>query len=241
MQIKPFILNSIPKSGTHLLLQVVQGMGLGVVLPSITQYLNPHMLTDIARISTLPPNHFLYGHLYFSPSYEQQFKQHSIKQLLMIRDPRDIIASLYYYLPSLPNHPVMRYAKSNNLNKEQIINLIITGIKREGYVYPGTNSILHNFTQWMRNSDVLTVKYEDVLSPQVQNHEFHKILYHLTGGNMPHNQHSIMQSMKNNIIPRNSGTFRKGKSGEWMNEFTPLNIRTFNENCRVLLKDLGYE
>ncbi|MBY6036563.1 sulfotransferase domain-containing protein [Fictibacillus nanhaiensis] len=243
MIIKPFILNSVPKSGTHLLLQIIEGIPeMKLVLPYIMGYMNEENPHNIQRITSIPANHFIYGHLFYSTFNAEKLNNNKVKQLFLIRDPRDIIVSLYYYMyRTLPDHPVLRYANEYNLTKEQIINHLITGIKEEEFAYSGTNVIIGTFTKWIGDPNVLVLKYEDVREPGKQDHEFYRILYHLTDGKLPSNYYQIIQAMKKNIEPSKSGTFRKGTSGGWKTEFTNSNIKTFIRECQDLLEDMGYE
>lgn len=238
MNLRPFLLNSIPKSGTHLLLQAVQGIPDVEIVPPVIM---GEFKKEDLDIQDLSLNQFIYGHLFYSAEYEETFRKHGVKQLLMIRDPRDVILSLYYYmLKVLPHHPVRQYAEKNQLNKEEIINSLILGISENEFIYEGSNEILSRFTSWMNNPDVLVLRYEDLNDPMKQGEEFYNILFHLTGGNVPENFSEMIESMKNNIIPEHSGTFRKGSSGEWKKEFTNLNKKIFHKNCKKQLNVLGY-
>jgi hypothetical protein len=150
-----------------------------------------------------------------------------------------VILSLYYYMfKVLPDHPVRRYAEKNGLNKEEIINSIILGINEEAFEYEGSNKIIKRFSSWMKTPDVLVLRYEDLNDPVKQDEEFFKILFHLSRGNLPGNFNEIIESMKINIIPENSDTFRKVRSGECENEFT--NKKDFHQNCKKILSELGY-
>jgi hypothetical protein len=43
------------------------------------------------------------------------------------------------------------------------------------------------------------------------------------------------------IVPKRSGTFRKGKPGNWREYFTQENIDIFKDSTGDLLIQLGYE
>ena len=50
-----------------------------------------------------------------------------------------------------------------------------------------------------------------------------------------------VQALSQAILPRKSGTFRKGKPGNWKEYFSEANKRLFKEQTGSLLMDLGYE
>lgn len=51
----------------------------------------------------------------------------------------------------------------------------------------------------------------------------------------------IIKSLEININPRNSPTFRTGKTGEWKKYFKEEHKKIFKEVAGQLLIDLGYE
>jgi hypothetical protein len=52
---------------------------------------------------------------------------------------------------------------------------------------------------------------------------------------------AAIEALKDAIIPRKSGTFRKGKPGNWQEHFTELNKSAFKSQAGDLLVRLGYE
>jgi hypothetical protein len=48
-------------------------------------------------------------------------------------------------------------------------------------------------------------------------------------------------ALKSSIIPRKSGTFRKGRPGGWQEHFSPRNKQVFKEVAGDLLIQMGYE
>jgi hypothetical protein len=50
-----------------------------------------------------------------------------------------------------------------------------------------------------------------------------------------------IQVLEEAIAPKKSGTFRKGKPGNWQEHFTETNKALFKEHAGDLLVRLGYE
>ena len=50
-----------------------------------------------------------------------------------------------------------------------------------------------------------------------------------------------IEALKSAIAPNKSGTFRKGKPGNWREHFTENNISRFKDATVDLLLRLGYE
>ena len=109
--------NSFPKSGTHLLTQVLQGFTrLGPVvdsgLPAIVTYDGPtgeprpagSILNDLNR---LLPGDIGYGHLHATPEIVAYLCQDSFVSYFILRDPRDVVVSHVHYVTDMApkSHP----------------------------------------------------------------------------------------------------------------------------------------
>jgi hypothetical protein len=70
-----------------------------------------------------------------------------------------------------------------------------------------------------------------------------KILDYLGGkGYQPEiDRHQAVKILGSAVKPKRSGTFRKGKPGDWREHFTQKNIDYFKESTGNLLIELGYE
>ena len=107
--------NSFPKSGTHLLTQVLAAFSdLGPVvnsgLPAILTYDGPtgqqRPTNKILReINRLLPGDVGYGHLHALPEIVTAICRTGIAPYFVYRDPRDVVVSHVHYLTELaPNH-----------------------------------------------------------------------------------------------------------------------------------------
>src|SRR3989304_5148920 len=108
--------NSFPKSGTHLLTQILAGFSkLGPVvesgLPPILTFEgdtgNPRalkiILSDLAR---LLPGDIAYGHLHSSPHILKILCRQGVANYFIYRDPRDVVVSHVYYVTDINNRHV---------------------------------------------------------------------------------------------------------------------------------------
>jgi hypothetical protein len=158
------------------------------------------------------------------------FNSDKIKKFLIIRDPRDFVVSLSYWM------------KKNNIlfnineNVEQpaiMANLILS-----------YHTILYHYDLFALrylNSDFLIVRFEDLIGShgnstyEKQKETLIKIIRHLE----LEPSDELLNHVINNLFG-NSATFREGKIGSWKNEFNFEQKVFFHKKYNWLISALGY-
>jgi hypothetical protein len=98
-----------------------------------------------------------------------------------------------------------------------------------------------HYLGWLQVPEVLCLRFEDLILDQAAS--LGCILDYLERrGFTPHTsrEHAVA-ALQKAIQPKKSGTFRKGKPGNWREHFTPANKAFFKERTGDLLVKLGYE
>lgn len=169
----PVIVNSIPKSGTHLLLQVARSLpnteyyGSFVAhSPSIS--LKPRSNEQLVRIlSRVVPGEVLGAHLHYSPKVSQKIQSINAVHLLIIRDPVDILLSEGHYLAHM--NAFHRMAREfRGLDEKESIALALHGSKKAPDLYPPFTKRLEPYFGWFDNEHTTVVRYEDLLNVDVR-------------------------------------------------------------------------
>ncbi|WLD94951.1 sulfotransferase domain-containing protein [Alkalihalobacillus sp. AL-G] len=244
----PFLLNSIPKSGTHLLKQLLLG------IPGIQHHPDKGMFghyeyqteIQINRARNLPNNEFINGHLYYSKKWEHFFHDMNMKQIFVIRDPRDVVISYAYFIPKLPIHPLYTTFTQKGFTHRDRIKFLIEGGQptdpKKAY-QPNVQDWFTSFSDWMDKDNVLTIRFEELLSsPFKKIQTVNKIIQFLWEDRpVPFTSPILVGKMIQNINPTTSPTYRKGKIGGWREEFDDELKRTFKIIAGDLLIALNYE
>jgi hypothetical protein len=107
----------------------------------------------------------------------------------------------------------------------------LSGVKARYQAYLG----------WLSVADVLTLRFEELI--QNRQAALGEILAYLgqRGFKSRVDRKQAIASMEQAIDPKRSGTFRKGKPGNWQEYFTPQNKQVFKQEAGDLLIQLGYE
>ncbi|WP_394172686.1 sulfotransferase domain-containing protein [Guptibacillus hwajinpoensis] len=240
--IKPFFVNSIAKSGTHLLRPLLEGV------PNLKHdaFIYPghlHQLDEHRKIlSKLKPNHFANGHLFHSQEYVQMIKQLHLKQLFLYRDPRDIVVSYAYFFMRFPDHPYRRFFTENNMSVKERCSYFINGNLTGGLVRPNINNWYRKFLGWKNEDGVLPISYESLVhSDFSQKEQLARILHYLNVDKQSLEIDKVIEQMQRNADPSKSLTYRKGTSGDWQKEFDADLKSDFKTVAGDLLIELGYE
>ena len=244
--------NSFPKSGTHLLTQVLQGFTrLGPVvdsgLPAIVTYqgitgaerTSQAILADLHR---LHPGDIAYGHLHAQPEIIDCLTQTGFASYFIMRDPRDVVVSHVFYVTERePHHIHHRYYTETLHTFEDRLNTSILGLTDPAIPFPDIAQRFEPFMAWLDCAPVLTLHYEDMLKdPDLY---VGRVLDHALDKGFPcsHDRETAIRILVDNIDPRRSPTFRSGKTGEWRKYFNDQHKKIFKEVAGNILIKLGYE
>jgi hypothetical protein len=111
--------NSFPKSGTHLLTQVLDGFtrigpAVNSGLPAVTTFIGEsgrqrsesEILRDLRRFQ---PADIGYGHVHALPGAVKFFNQSGFAAYFILRDPRDVVVSHVHYVAEMKTDHIHHY------------------------------------------------------------------------------------------------------------------------------------
>lgn len=151
-------LNSVPKSGSHLLRNIVR-----MFVPVEHQY-----QSDFIQYATLqkhlaafdgPPAKLSWGHLFFSDISAITTSQS--RKILLVRDPYSWVLSKARFMLSNEFRGELDILKRAPITPEDLINMVIFGIHRTNPSLAETYT--HNAVAWL-GTGVYLVRYEDLVN-----------------------------------------------------------------------------
>lgn len=155
---QPLFLNSIPKSGSHLLRNVLR-----MFVPIQQQYreqfiqwsnIRQHMdAFDGAR------NYMSFGHLFFTDGPAIELAH--VRKILLYRDPHDWVLSRARFYLSEEFQGELEHLKDGRISVDDLLTLMIFGIRS---IVPSLSHMYElNVVAWLA-SDAFPVRYEDLVS-----------------------------------------------------------------------------
>ncbi len=240
----PIIVNSIPKSGTHLLLQIARSIPHTVYLGGFIAHAWSITLRErsvwelLLRIKGMIPGEVVGAHIKYDARIENLLKEMNCIHLFIYRDPRDIILSEAVYLTEMNRwHRLHRFMCKLNSYEERIKSLIegIPGI------YGNIGERLRAFIPWIHSKDCICIRYEDLQSEQRD-----KVLYDIANRiiNKTYAYGTVkdmVERMKAGINPSKSHTFREGGVQKWKSRLSMNNLLLIEEIAGPEIEALGYE
>lgn len=244
--------NSFPKSGTHLLTQILQAFeeispAVNCGLPAVVTFQGDNaqqrpvaqILTDLRRFL---PGDIGYGHLHAEPPLVELLSSPAFAAYFVLRDPRDVVVSHVHYVTEMePRHALHDYYLHELHTFAERLSASITGLEDQSLPLPNIRQRFEPFVGWLEAQAVLTLRYEELI--QDRQEQLQKIIGHAIQRGLPLNC-SITEAVEKVAVcinPQRSPTFRKGKIGGWRESFNREHIRLFKEIGGDLLIRLGYE
>ena len=244
----PVLANSFPKSGTHLLQQIVRGIsGLrdyGVLLSSMTssfQFCERTPGNMVQCLRRIVPGEMLRGHVQYHESYASVLRERRVVHYFIYRDPRDVVLSEARYLAKMNRwHRLHSYFR--NLSDEEAILLSINGIKDTiALRYPDVAERFAKFHGWLHCPDTLAIKFEDLRGDKRDWAICEISQFYVDRAAIVLSTEKLAAQMANSIDPTKSHTMRVGRSGGWRDEFSVRCKDRFKKVTGDLLIELGYE
>ena len=154
---EPVFLNSVPKSGSHLLRNIVR-MFVPVSQQYQRQFVQFANLEEHRDAFNLELPMLSWGHLPFSDKSATELT--GVRKLLLVRDPFSWVIARAEFFVSGEFSGNLDLLKEGKLTAEELINLMIFGIYQRA---PSLNEIYtHNALAWL-GTGVHLVRYEDLI------------------------------------------------------------------------------
>lgn len=241
---------SFPKSGTHLLDQIL--LGFARVAPFSRRlhsfYAQYDGVTGRKRSSaetmgwlqSLRPLDVASAHMFSTPEVLQSVLSPDFVSYFIFRDPRDVVVSHVFYVTDMePNHVHHSYYQSLP-DFDARLKTSILGISDSSAEFPNIAGRFAPYLGWLDHPEILTLHFEQLILDRTA--ALNRIIDHLLAKvPLTTNRTLVLDALETSINPKKSPTFRSGKTGEWKKYFTEEHKRLFKEVSGDLLVRLGYE
>lgn len=262
------LLNGPPKSGTHLLsdcLSLMPKMMFSGRHFALTDFFVDSKMHSRARLDGLgpypalqelrlarflrqcPQGMFVTAHARFHPVLKALINDLQFKQVLLLRDPRDVVVSHAFYVQREPLHFHNRYFTDTLKSDDERIMATIRGFGPDasngGAPLLPIGESFAGFIPWLNEPSTLAIRFEDLIGSQ--------------GGGDGERQLAAIEAIGDfvgrpvdrgqaghvaqKMYGKGSLTFRKGQAGDWRNHFTEAHRHAFKEVAGDMLIKLGYE
>jgi len=246
----PVFGNSKPKSGSHLLLQILNGFTR--VMPYKYVEAQPVRTIQVnggrrsaqavaADLRRVPDGVIGWGYVEASQENISVLCRTGRVNYFIYRDPRDMLVSQVFFATDMhAGHGMHEFYKSLSDFGERL-RVAITGIDRDGLRMVSVGERYEGVFDWLDQPDVLCIRFEDLIMNR--DATLHAMLDEVekTGYRIPTPRERALEILVAAIQPKKSHTFRSGKVGGWSEFFTEEHKALFKDVAGDLLVKLGYE
>lgn len=245
----PVLVNSFPKSGTHLLLQMMRAMPnrrhFGSFIAS-TPSLSMRERSDWSystAIKRIVPAEAVPAHLYYSEQIARLLAEKNVIHYFIYRDPRDVVLSEAMYLTYMTRFHRLHSIFRRLPNDECRIEAAICGLEDlpAGVSYPDVATRFNWYAGWLESKDVHPVRFEDLRGPNLEQAVRSIVEHYNSRAEVQVPPSETVRAMIEGVDPSSSHTFRKGKVGGWRDRFTERHVAKMKDIAGSLLIELGYE
>ncbi len=240
--------NAMPKSGSHLLIQVLAGLvELGPFVdpgyPPVNRGEDNRKLVDAATLKAvtgMQSGVIRYGYLHAEEPWVSAVTGPGRATVFVYRDPRDWVVSQVFYATEMHEDHMLHDYYNSLETVEARINAAIEGVDRPGLKAPSVAERYAHYLGWLDVPGVLSIRFEDLIENRKL--KIGEILDYLETFNFqPSTERTeAIVVLERGIAPAKSGTFRRGTPGEWKERFTADNLRRLEAVAGDLVRRLGY-
>jgi hypothetical protein len=246
----PVFGNSKPKSGSHLLLQILNGFT--QIMPY--KYVDADPVRTIEKkgrrkseqevlneLKRVPSGVIGWGYVEASPEIIAFLCQPHRVNYFIYRDPRDMLVSQVFFATDMHEEHGMHQFYKSLPDFEERLKVAITGIDHDGLYMVSVKQRYAAVFEWLEQPHVMCVRFEDLINDRIATLESMLDEVESTGYKIPTPRKQALAVLLEAIQPRKSHTFRSGKTGGWREHFTDEHKDLFKDIAGDLLMKLGYE
>jgi len=241
---------SFPKSGTHLLDQIL--LGFANVAPYAKRLHSFYAEYEGESGQKRAPEQALHwldslglrdvasAHLFARPDAVARVCSPRFIPYFIFRDPRDVVVSHVFYVTEMESRHVHHAYYQSLPDFNARLKVSILGRPDADVEFSNIAERFAPYVDWLDQPEVLAIHFEDLIQDRVQT--LNRIIDHfLARVPLQASRQLILESLESSINPTKSPTFRSGKTGEWRKYFTDEHEKIFKDVTGGLLIRLGYE
>ncbi len=241
---------SFPKSGTHLLDQIL--LGFSGVAPFARRLHSFYAEYEgesgrkrppeqaLTWLDSLRPGDVASAHLFARPEVVSRVTSGRFVPYFIFRDPRDVVVSHVFYVSEMESRHVHHAYYRSLPDFDARLMVSIVGRPDSSVEFPDIATRFAPYLGWFDPPEVLCLRFEDLIQARAET--LTRMARHfLKRVPLPVPLSVILAGLEAAIDPRRSPTFRSGKTGEWKRYFSPEHKRVFKQVAGDLLIRLGYE
>lgn len=242
--------NAKPKSGSHLLLQILNGFTrimpyryveadpIRTITKAGRRRTQEEILMDLKHV---PRGVIGWGYLDATPENVSFLTSSGRVNFFIYRDPRDMLVSQVFFATDMQEEHGMHAYYLSLPDFSARLKVAITGIDQDGLHMVSVKQRYEGVFQWLEQKSVMCLRFEGLINDRDKTLNAMLDQMEKTGYEIPTPREKAMAILVEAIQPKKSHTFRSGRTGGWKEQFTTEHKKLFKDVAGDLLVRLGYE
>jgi sulfotransferase 6B1 len=241
---------SFPKSGTHLLDQIL--LGFHRVAPFSRRLHSFYAEYEgesgrkrspkqtLTWLDSLRPGDVASAHLFARSEVVSRVASPAFIPYFIFRDPRDVVVSHVFYVTEIEARHVHHDYYVSLPDFDSRLKVSILGSPDAVVEFPDIAARFAPYLGWLDQASVMKIHFEDLINDRAAT--LNRIIDHFFArAPLQTSRPLILKALESSINPKRSPTFRSGKTGEWKKHFTEEHKKIFKDVAGDLLVRLEYE
>ena len=246
----PIFANAKPKSGSHLLLQIMHGLchiaPYAFVAEDPVRTINAsggrrQGKAVLNALKTIRPGVIGWGYVDAAPENVAFLCKPERVNYFIYRDPRDMLVSHVFFATDMHEHHGMHAYYQSLPDFDTRLKVAITGIEQDNLFMVNVRQRYQGVCDWLEQPATMCIRFEDLINRRDQTLNLMLDQVEKTGYKIPTPRDRSLEILTEAIQPKKSHTFRSGKTGGWKDHFNLENKQLFKDVAGDLLVRLGYE
>ena len=246
----PIFGNAKPKSGSHLLTQILSGFC--QIAPYAYVQTEPVRTVKAAggrfdvgevqeQMRRIPRGVIGWGYVDATPENVTFLCTPERVNYFVYRDPRDMLVSHVFYATDMHEGHGLHDYYQNLSDFDERLKVAISGVDKDGFYMVDVKRRYQGVFEWLEQPSVLCLRFEDLINKRDEMLIAILDQVEKTGYKIPTPREKALEILVETIQPKKSKTFRSGKTGEWAKYFKDEHKSLFKDVAGDLLVRLGYE
>ena len=246
----PIFGNSKPKSGSHLLLQILNGFT--QIMPY--KYVDAEPIRTIEKngrrknqeeilqdLKKIPKGVIGWGYVDATKENASFLTSAGRVTYFIYRDPRDLLISQVFFATDMHEEHGMHDYYNSLPDFNERLKIAITGIDKDSLKMVSVKQRYEGVFQWLEQKNAMCIRFEDLINNRDVTLNAMLDEVEKTGYKIPTPREKSLAVLIEAIQPKKSHTFRSGKTGGWKEHFTEEHKKIFKDVAGDLLVKLSYE
>ena len=243
------LLNSLPKSGTHLLHPILQSLGLRdyqgffATTPPLTMRVRSAQASARA-VKQIMGNELFSAHIFFDECVEAAMLVSRHPSVFIYRDPRAVFVSELNYVRQMSKWH--RYYRPMNAaaNEQEAFDLLLKGMPDATFFFPPFRERVAPYAPWIQSESCFPIRFEDITSGNRSAVLEQMLDYLLSKDPRFQTERTVslqLEKMLKAADSRDSHTFTGLDPHRWKHDLTASQIQALEDELGTLTEQLGYQ